>query len=147
MNTDIANGTSRRCVAIALVLAIAHVLTLAGTEYQVYEPGRYQIDRFRFFLENYSIFLSPLVILYAFRTVCIALGILAIPILTFFVWRMYYVWQFHWFTINSMNRQKGDELGWLMMIFDMLSLPFAAAFLLFLLFYKLIEGWQWIWKQ
>jgi hypothetical protein len=130
----------KRCVAAALVLSVAHILTLVGTEYQVYTPGRYQIDRF--FLVNYATFLSPLVILFAFRKVCVALGIFAIPILTFFVWRTYYVWQFYWFGINSMARQKGDALGFFSMVFDMLSLPIAAAILLFYLLYKLIDGIQ-----
>jgi hypothetical protein len=130
----------KRCVAAALVLSVAHILTLIGTEYQVYTPGRYQIDRF--FVVNYATFLSPLVILFAFRKVCVALGILAIPILIFFGWRMYYVWQFYWFGINSMDRQKGDELGFFTMVFDMLSLPIAAAILLFLLFYRLVGGIQ-----
>jgi hypothetical protein len=129
-----------RCVAAALVLSVAHILTLVGAEYQVYTPGRYQIDFA--FLVNYATFLSPLVILFAFRKVCVALGIFAIPILIFFVWRMYYVWQFYWFGINSMARQKGDELGFFSMVFDMFSLPFAAAILLFLLFYKLMDGIQ-----
>jgi hypothetical protein len=133
-------SNSKRCVAAAVVLSVAHVLTLVGAEYQVYTPGRYQIDRF--FLVNYATFLAPLVILLAFRKVCVALGILAIPVLTFFAWRMYYVWQFYWFGINSMARQKGDELGFFSMVFDMLSLPIAAAILLFLLFYKLLDRIQ-----
>jgi hypothetical protein len=83
---------SKRCVAAALLLSIVHVLTLIGTEYQVYTPERYHFDKF--FLVNYATFLSPLVILFAFRKVCVALGMFAIPILTFFVWRMYYVGQF-----------------------------------------------------
>src|SRR6185295_18408618 len=99
----------KRCVAAALVLSVAHILTLIGTEYQVYTPGRYQIDRF--FVVNYATVLSPLVILFALRKVCVALVILAIPILIFFAWRMYYVWQFYWLGINSMDRQKGDGLG------------------------------------
>jgi hypothetical protein len=135
----------RRCVAAALVLSGAHVLTLVGTEYQVYTPGRYQIDRF--FLVNYAPFLSPLVVIFAFRKVCVALGILAIPILTFFAWRMYYVWQFYWFGINSMDRQKGDELGFFWMVFDMLSLSVAAAILLIFLLYKLIGGIQRAWGR
>jgi hypothetical protein len=128
----------KRCIVGAVVLSIAHILTLAGAEYQVYTPGRYQIDFA--FIVNYGTFLSPLVILFAFRKVCVALGIFAIPILIFFAWRMYYVWQFYWFGINSMARQKGDELGFFSMVFDMLSLPVAAAILLFLLCHKLMDG-------
>jgi hypothetical protein len=134
----------RRCVAAALVLSVAHILTLIGAEYQVYTPGRYEINFA--FLVNYATFLSPLVILFALRKVCVALVILAIPILTFFAWRMYYVWQFYWFGINSMDQQKGDGLGFFTMVFDMLSLPIAAAILLFLLLYELIDGIQRVWK-
>ncbi len=128
----------KRCIAAAWTLSVAHILTLVGTEYQVYAPGRYQFDQF--FLVNYAIFLSPLVILFAFRRVCIALALLAIPILTFFVWRMHYVWQFYWSGINSMARQKGDELGFFTMVFDMFSLFAAAPVLLFIVLYKLVEG-------
>ena len=131
---------SKRCIAAALALSVAHVLTLVGTEYQVYTPGRYQFDQF--FLVNYATFLSPLVILFAFRRVCIVLGLLAIPILTFFVWRMHYVWQFYWSGINSMARQKGDELGFFTLVFDMFSLFAAAPVLLFIVLYKLVEGVQ-----
>src|SRR5258708_7275994 len=109
----------KRCVAAAVALSIAHMLTLIGTEYQVYTPSRYQIDHF--FLVNYAIFLSPLLILFAARKACKILAVLAIPILIFFVWRMFYVWQYCWSGINSMARQKGDALGFFTMIFDMVS--------------------------
>jgi hypothetical protein len=134
------NEIERRCAGAALVLSVAHVLTLIGTEYQVYTPGRYETNFA--LLVNYAIFLSPLVILFALRKVCGALVILAIPILIFLAWRMYYVWQFHWSGINSMDRQKGDELWFFTMVFDMLSLPIAAAILFFLLLFKLIHGIQ-----
>jgi hypothetical protein len=138
----------RRCVAAAVALSCAHVLTIVGTDYQVYAPlsGRLQLEQIAnlplFFLVNYGTFLSPLVVIFAFRKVCVALGILAIPILTFFTLRMYYVWQFYWFGINSMARQKGDALGFFNMVFDMLSLFVAVPILLFIIGYKLIEGFQ-----
>ena len=134
----------KRCVAAAVALSIAHLLTLIGTEYQVYTPDRYQIDRF--FLVNYAVFLSPLVILFAARNTCIVLGVLAIPILSFFVWRMSHVWEYCWSGVNSMDRQKGDALGFLTMIFDMVAFAIAVLILLAVLLVKLISGLQRVWR-
>jgi hypothetical protein len=129
--------SGKRCVAAAWALSVAHILTLIGTDYQVYRPGMYQID-YAFFV-NYATFLSPLVILFALRRICIALLVLAIPILIFFAYRTHYVWQFYWSGINSMARQKGDALGFINMVFDMASLFMAAPILLFIVLHKLVE--------
>jgi hypothetical protein len=134
--------TSKRCVALAGALAIAHFLTLIGVEYQLNWRPRFLVYHPFVFFVNYGIFLSPLVVIFAFRRVCIVLGILAIPILTFFTFRMSYVWEFYWFGINSMDRQKGDALGFINMVFDMLSILVAVPFLLFMVGYKLIESFQ-----
>ena len=71
---------------------------------------------------------------------------MAIPILIFFVWRMFYVWQYCWSGVNSMERQKGDALGFFTMIFDMVSFAIVAVILLSVLLVKLIEGLQRIWR-
>src|SRR6266481_3631283 len=132
---------SRRCVAAALALCFAHILTIAGTDYQVHAIS-WQIARFHIedlfpaifaLLVNYGTFLSPVIILLLVRRVCILVGIFAVPILIFFAFRMYYVWQFYWFGINSMAVQKGDGLNFLTMVFEMLSAAIAAPFLLFII--------------
>jgi hypothetical protein len=141
----------KRCVAAAFALCIAHILTIVGTDYQVYALSResWRISRsnsddlFRAIfgiLVNYGTFLSPVIILLLVRRVCILVGIVAIPILIFFALRMHHVWQFYWFGINSMARQKGDELGWATLIFEMLSAVIAVPWVLGLLFWKLIDG-------
>jgi hypothetical protein len=133
---------SRRCVAAALALCFAHILTIAGTDYQ--EPLRMSELRMEhlgqlglFFLVNYGIFLSPIFLLLLIRRVCVLVGIFAIPILIIFVMRMYYVWQFYWFGINSMAVQKGDGLNFLTMVFEMLSAAIAAPLLLVIFLWKL----------
>ena len=88
----------RRCVAGAFALSFVHILTIVGTDYQVYAPrsdgwsfDRFYIDDilpalFGIFV-NYGTFLSPVIILLLFRRVCILVGILAIPVLIFFALR------------------------------------------------------------
>jgi hypothetical protein len=110
----------------ALILGVAHVLTTLGTAYQV--GGGLEFDRF--FFVNYTTFLSPLVVLFFSRRVPNVLALYAIPILSFFSVRMYYVWQFYWLGINSMAVQKGDGLAFLTMLFDMASLLVGAFLLL-----------------
>ena len=91
---------------------------------------------------NYGIFLSPVFVLLAIRRVCVLVGIFAIPVLIIFTQRMYHVWQFYWFGINSMAVQKGDALNFFTLIFDTLSAVIAAPFFLFIFLYKLIERFQ-----
>jgi hypothetical protein len=50
--------------------------------------------------------------------------------------------QFYWFGINSMAIQKGDGLGFLSMLFDMLSVAIVAFALLVLLADTLLDGVQ-----
>ena len=145
----------RRCVAGAFALSFAHILTIVGTDYQIFaKRDSWLLDRF--YIEdllpnlfgifvNYGTFLSPVILLLLARRICIRVGILAIPVLIFFALRMHHVWQFYWFGINSMARQKGDELGWFTLIFEMLSAAVAAPVLLFMVAYKLIDrarGWR-----
>ncbi|CAN7474596.1 hypothetical protein LJR220_004309 [Bradyrhizobium sp. LjRoot220] len=132
----------KRCVAAAVALSIAHLLTLIGTEYQVYTRDRYQ----SLFLVNYAVFLSPFAILFAARKACKVLAVLAMPILMFFVWRMFHVWEYFWSGVNSMAQQKGDALGFLTMIFDMVAFAIAGLILLAILLVKLIEGLQRLWR-
>ena len=139
----------RRCVAGAFALSFVHLLTIVGTDYQAYaKRDSWLLDRF--YIEdiipnlfgifvNYGTFLSPVILLLLFRRVCILVGILAIPVLIFFALRMHHVWQFYSFGINSMARQKGDELAWFTLIFEMLSAAVAAPALLFILARKLID--------
>jgi hypothetical protein len=139
----------RRCVAAASALCIVHILTIVGTDYQAYATTRdgWQIDRFQVdqiflgiyaLLVNYGIFLSPVFVLLLIRRVCVLVGIFAIPVLILFTLRMYHVWQFYWFGINSMAVQKSD--GWLQLVFEMLSAAIAVSWVLGLLFWKLIDG-------
>ncbi len=141
------------CVAAALALCIAHILTMIGTEYQVY--GEYR-DRWSFsgfpsgdllqvftgVLVNYGTFLSPVILLLIVRRFCLLVGVIAFPVAVFFVLRVHHVWEFYWFGINSMARQKGDALGWCTLIFDMISAAIVAPVLLGLLIEKLIGGLQ-----
>jgi len=143
---------SKRCVAASFALCIVHILTVVGTYYQVDATrGDWQIDRFQVdqlfwaiyaLLVNCGIFLSPVFVLLLIRRVCVLVGIFAIPILIFFTLRMYFVWQFYWFGINSMAVQKGDGLGFFTLLFEMFSAVVAAPVLLFLLLRKLTEGLQ-----
>ena len=138
--------TGRRCVAAVLALSCAHVLTVIGTDYQVYVPiDKLQID-YAFFV-NHAIFLGPVALLLLVRRNCVLVGILAIPTLIIFGLRMHHVWQFYWFGINSMARQKGDELGWFDLIFDTLSASIAAFCLLVILPSKLIGSVQQFWRR
>jgi hypothetical protein len=112
-----------------------------GADYQVYAISR---DSWRFsrsnsgdlfpaifgILVNYGTFLSPVIILLVVRRVCILVGIIAIPIQIFFAVRMHHAWQFYWFGINFMARQKGDDLGWFTLIFEMLSAIIVTPVLL-----------------
>ena len=51
-----------------------------------------------------------------------------------FTLRMYYVFEFVLFGINSMARQKGDALGWVEMLFslaaDAIALPWLGGLLI-----------------
>jgi hypothetical protein len=145
------NEIGKRCVAAALALCIAHSVTTIGEQYQIYaeNPDQWSFsgarsgdlhDVFIGILLNYGIFLSPVIVLLMARRVCALVGVLAIPVMIFFVLRMHHVWQFYWFGINSMARQKGDELGWFTLIFEVISAVVAAPVALGLLAAKLIDG-------
>jgi hypothetical protein len=145
----------KRCVAAALALCVAHILTIVGAQYQVYAINR---DHWSFsgfnsddlptaifgILVNYGIFLSPVIILLVVRRVCVLVGIIAIPVLIFFVLRMHHVWQLYWLGINTMAMQKGDGLGWATLIFEMLTAAIAAPWLLILLSRLIdsVRGWR-----
>jgi hypothetical protein len=147
-----------RCVAAAFALCVVHILTIVGTDYQVYAVSK---DNWSFsgsnsddllpvifgILVNYGTFLSPVIILLVVRRVCILVGIIAIPILIFFAFRMHHVWQFHWFGINSMARQKGDELGWATLIFEMLSAVIVTPVLFGVVVWKLVDSAQRAWRR
>jgi hypothetical protein len=122
---------NKRCVATAVALSMAHILTVVGADYQVYPLDGLQIDHF--FLVNHAVFLSPVVVLLLMRKACLFVGIYAVPVLIIFVLRMHHVLQFHWFGINSMAIQNGDSLGFQSMLFDMLSAAIVACALLVVL--------------
>jgi hypothetical protein len=103
-----------------------------------------QIDHF--FLVNHAVFLSPLLVLLLIRRFCVIAGICAIPVLIIFALRMHHVWQFYWFGINSMATQKGDDVGWLTLVFDMLSTAIATPWLLGIFFWKMIDGVERAWR-
>lgn len=135
----------KRCSAVAVALCLAHTLTIVGTHYQA--PLRIEALRIDqtgqivlFFLVNYGIFLSPVLVLILIRRVCVLVGMFAIPVLIIFALRMYYVWQYHWFGINSMAVQKGDALNSFTIVFDTLSAAIAAPFALGYFVWKLIDG-------
>lgn len=144
-------GISNRCAVAAFALTVAHVLTFVGTEYQVGGPTRFHSDGSLFsmyvLLVNYYIFLSPLIILLVLRKACIVQGIFAFPIVIPFVLRMHHVWEFYWLGINSMARQKGDELAFFTLVFDMISAGLAGLLLLSLLAWKVIDGVQRAWRR
>ena|SRR5882672_929218 len=147
----------KRCVAAALALCVTHLLTIVGTNYQVYAQNK---DRWSFsgftsddpfqvifgILVNYGTFLSPIIMVLLVRRVCILVGIIGIPILIFFASRMHHVWQFYWFGINSMARQKGDELGWATLIFEMLSAAVVTPVLLGFVIWKTAARVQRAWR-
>ena len=145
------DGISKRCAIAAFALAFAHVLTFVGTEYQVGGPARFHSDGSLFSMYvlsvNYYIFLSPVIILLALRKACVVQGIFAFPVVIFFVLRMHNVWEFYWLGINSMARQKGDELAFVTLVFDMISAGLAGLLLLSLLVWRLIVGAQRVWKR
>jgi hypothetical protein len=136
---------SNGCVIAAAALSVAHILTVCGTDRQIYTLDSLRIDQF--FLVNHAVFLSPVVVLLLMRRACGFVGIYAIPILIIFVARMYYVWQFYWFGINSMAVQKGDALSFFDVILDTLSAAIVACALLATLSYKLIYGALRLWKR
>ena len=135
--------TSNRCIVAAIALSFAHILTVYGGDLQTYAYLR--IDKF--FWVNHAVFLSPVVALLLMRGVRVFLAIYAVPVLIIFISRMYYVWQFWWFGINSMAVQKGDGLGFIEMVFDMLSAVFVACALLVIFSLKLIGGALRLWKR
>jgi hypothetical protein len=136
------NEFGKWCVAAAVALGIVHAVTIVGTAYQTHTLARIYADGSPFAIYsasvNYAVFLSPLVVLFAFRRVGVVLGALAFPIVIIFIQRMQHVWQFYWFGLNSMSVQKGDELGWVSLIFEMLSAAIAVPFLIFIFFNRLI---------
>jgi hypothetical protein len=113
------------------------------SEYQVGGPARFHADGSLFSMYvlfvNYYTFLSPLIILLALRKACVVQGIFAIPIVIPFVLRMHHVWEFYWLGINSMARQKGDELASFTLVFDMISAGLAGLLLLVFVAWKLIH--------
>ncbi len=128
---------NKRCVAAAVALSIAHILTVVGEDYQIYPLDGLRVDDH--FLLNHAVFLSPVVVLLLTRKVCLFVGVYGVPVLIIFVLRMHHVLQFYWFGINSMAVQKGDALGFLSMIFGMLSVAIAAFALLIVLGSTLID--------
>ena len=144
----------KRCVAAAFVLCIVHTLTIIGTEYQVWAAARIdwsQTDNFfdglLAILVNGGIYLSPIIVLLFVRSICALVGILAVPILIFFTFRLHHVWQFYWLGINSMAQQKGDELGWFTLIFEMISGLVAVPLLLGFVVIKLVQGARRAWQS
>ena len=144
---------SKRCVTAAFALCIVHTLTIVGTDYQIgwmfihFLNSDDSFSAARFILVNYGTFLSPVILLLFVRKVCVLVLIIAIPVLIFFTWRMHHVWQFYWFGINSMARQKGDELGWATLAFEMLSFCIAAAWLTIIAVAKLLVLVEQVWRR
>jgi hypothetical protein len=137
----------QRCFAAAIILSLAHILTIAGTFYQepikIDGPRIEQFDRLiPLVLVNGGIFLSPVFVLLLIKRVCILVGIFAIPILTIFALRMHDVWQFYWSGINSMAVQKGDALNFFTILFEMFSAAIVGLLLLGILIWRLIDRLQ-----
>jgi hypothetical protein len=129
------------CVSAALVLSVAYTLTVYGTQRQIAALYGWPIDRD--FFVNAAGHLSPVILLLLMCRVCVFVAVVGLPVPFFFAMRMYYVWQFSAFQINSMAQQKGDGLGFLQLLFEMLS----DVLLIPALFGVLISIGQQNWKR
>jgi hypothetical protein len=122
------------CVAGASLVALLHALTVAGGTYQAsLLSSNFWNQELSFFLVNYSTFLAPCILVILASKSCLFVKLYAIPVAAFFCMRMYYVAQCWSFGINSMARQKGDELFWFTLIFEALSALIAGVLLIGLL--------------
>jgi hypothetical protein len=97
---------NKRCVAAAVALSMAHILT--GADYQVYPLDGLRIDHF--FLVNHAVFLLPVVVLLLMRKACLFVRIYGVPVLIIFVLRMHHVWQFYWFGRKRQGMPLAHEL-------------------------------------
>jgi hypothetical protein len=91
--------------SVAVVLCLAHILTVCGMAYQ----SPWKADHFA--LINFSVWLSPALIPFLARRSVVLTIICAIPISVIFCARMYFVWQLYSLGTNS-GGQKGD-FAWL----------------------------------
>ena len=103
MNERSENEFSHRrlCNFAAVILCIAHILTVCGMAYQ----SPHKIDHF--VVTNFAVWLSPALLPLLVRRSGVLIIICAIPISAIFCARMYFVWQLYSLGINS-GGQKGD---------------------------------------
>jgi hypothetical protein len=115
------------CRRTALVLAVMHLLALAGGFYQT----KWVIEATWPALPiNGSIWLAPAVLVLLCRNQCVLVVLCAVPIVVNFSARMYYLWDYYWFGVNSMSRQKGDWAAWFEILMGTVSAPIVALWLL-----------------
>lgn len=101
-----------RCSATALLLCVAHIFSVVGMAYQNSLAGNY-----KFVLINFSLWLSPVIVLLLYRKVCAIVGSYAIPVLAIFFARVYFALQFYSLGTNSV----GDWAWWLATVVGMVS--------------------------
>jgi hypothetical protein len=116
------------CVRFAIFVAIIHCLTLARMMYQ-----RANIVRFdEFFFINWSAWLAPVVLPLISRKVCPLVALWALPIVTLFVMRMYYISEFHRLGFNAHAGPKALDMALLLtMAFGVLAMVIVCGWLLF----------------
>jgi hypothetical protein len=136
----------RRCTIGALAAATLHLLTIAGGEYQISAlTGAGTAEPIFVYLVNFVFFLGPFLLPLLARKSCVLVGIIAAPIVMLFALRMYCVFEFVWYGINSMARQKGDALGWVEMLFAAAADVAALVWLATLQIMRLVDvvrGWR-----
>ena len=76
-------------------------------------------ENYTFFLVNFSLWLSPAIVLVLFRAVCALVGSYAVFILAIFFGRIYFAARFYTLGTNSIGH--GDWAWWLATIVGMIS--------------------------
>ena len=103
-----------RCRTAALLLSVVHALSVAGMAYQ-----SHPVESGTFALVNFSVWLSPAIVLVLFRDVCTLVASYAAFILAIFFGRVHFAAQFYAFGTNSVGH--GDWAWWLATIVGMIS--------------------------
>jgi len=114
----------RQWVKVSLVLSFLHALSVGGLAYQE-GLQRSLAGELEFVVINYSLWLSPVLVLLIFRRIPAFAVIYAGPILAIFSGRMYFAWQYCERGLNSL-KPKGDWASWLMTVFGMISVAIVA---------------------
>ena len=113
----------RRLSFAAVILCFVHILTVVGTAYQ----GPQGIDYF--VVINYIVYLSPVLLPLLVRKSLVLVIICAVPIVSIFCARMYFVWQLYSLEVNS-GGQKGDAALFATATVGLLSIGVVSLWLL-----------------